>query len=743
MLALAFTPSPSRRLGRVKERWPDLATLVLAIVLASVGRAASFAGLLLAYALAWVVVNVARARGLPREPVRISPMAIGFASLVVLAAPVADLGRHAHALLETEGLSAPIEHLEDRLALEADPAIAPPIVPGDRPLTYFVRASGQHVRVRFAEGHPPVEAESLGHGVFRVDYDPRAHGAPDAHAHEARVVIDVDGLVTERTLAAVTPLPHPRWAHASPDRARACVPSEETDEVVVLDARADARIETLDGPTDCAIDGEGATWITHRYADAIARAQGDARASIALGRRGAVSIAVAGEHVLVLVDDEAPSLLVLDRASGVVRATLPLEGHPLFVVADDARAYVATRGPARLLAIEHTPSPRVVATRLLTTPAVHLALAPDRTIAAALTDYVDDGTPHLGNHYVEDRIARFDGELALVADQRTAWRSPRQDHAGDVDRGASPLGISFSTRGTTWVAFAGTDEIEELGGAEPRVIDTAPLGLSAPFSAVELAGGVLVVTSPSSGRIALLTPDGEAARTIALAPDDRALLHDDPTTLQLRFGERAFYEATRSGIACQSCHLHGGTDDATHNIGGHLAAPTLDVHGLAGTSPYLRDGSYPRLADLHEVAVTELRGFRTRAGDRGATLEAWMRSLPSAPTFVPRDAEAERRGLDVFVRAGCTDCHPAPAFTSLGLHAIDAVFPDAPRHREGRVLDVPSLRGVSASAPYLYDGRAPTLRALFTDHNRSDRHGHTAALDDGERAALEAFLRSL
>lgn len=729
----------------MKERWPDLATLVLAIVLASIGRAASFAGLLLAYLVAWAIVNVARVRGLPREPITTSPWVIGVGVLVVIAAPLADLARRAHALVEAEGLLAPIEHLADRLALEADPAIAPPIVPGDRPLTYFVRASGERVRVRFTGDHDPVEAESLGHGVFRVDYDPRVHGAPPPDVHEVQVAIDVDGAISLRTLAAETPLAHPRWARTSPDRTRACVPSEETDEVIVVGAAHDARITTLDGPTDCLVDDDGTQVISHRYDDALLFLRGEERSRVSIGHRGAVSLARAGALLLALVDDAAPSLLVLDASTGAARASLSLEGHPLFVVADDARAFVATRGPAQLLAVALAPAPHVVARRRLTTPAVHLALAGDGTVQVALTDYVEDGTPHLGNHYVEDRIARFDPSLALVSDERTAWRSPRQDHAGDVDRGASPMGISFTPRDTRWIAFAGTDEIEEVGGtlAEPRVIDTAPLGLSAPFSVVELANGDLVATSPSSGRVAVLAPDGTLLRATSLAPDDRALLHDDPTALQLRFGERAFYEATRSGISCQSCHLHGGTDDATHNIGGHLAAPTLDVHGLAGTSPYLRDGSYPRLSDLHEVAVTELRGFRTRAGDRGATLEAWMRSLPPAPTFVARDADAERRGLDVFVRAGCTDCHPAPAFTSLGLHPIDAVFPDAPRRREGRVLDVPSLRGVSASAPYLYDGRAPTLRALFTDHNRSDRHGHTAVLDDGERAALEAFLRSL
>jgi hypothetical protein len=44
------------------------------------------------------------------------------------------------------------------------------------------------------------------------------------------------------------------------------------------------------------------------------------------------------------------------------------------------------------------------------------------------------------------------------------------------------------------------------------------------------------------------------------------------------------------------------------------AVPTLDVRGIAGTAPYLRDGSYPRISDLHGVAQVLGRGFTLGAG---------------------------------------------------------------------------------------------------------------------------------
>ena len=58
-------------------------------------------------------------------------------------------------------------------------------------------------------------------------------------------------------------------------------------------------------------------------------------------------------------------------------------------------------------------------------------------------------------------------------------------------------------------------------------------------------------------------------------------------------------------------------------------------------------------------------------------------------------------------------------------------------------IDTPSLLSVGASPPYLGDGRAATLRAVFRDHDPAHRHGDSASLDDAELDDLVAFLESL
>ena len=167
---------------------------------------------------------------------------------------------------------------------------------------------------------------------------------------------------------------------------------------------------------------------------------------------------------------------------------------------------------------------------------------------------------------------------------------------------------------------------------------------------------------------------------------------------------------------------------------------TLGVRGVAGTSPYLRDASYPRIRDLDHLAQGLLRGYLRRSSSRGADIEAYVRSLPRRHV-PPGDTAALRRGYDAFRRAQCPTCHAPPAFTHLGQHPSGALFPE--RDGGAEVLDTPSLLSVSTHGPYLSDGRAETLESVLLEHNASGRHGDAMRLTNEERADLLAFLESL
>lgn len=661
--------------------------------------------------------------------------------------------------MEDAGLNSVLASFRDRLRLERNPSIAPALVTSDEPQTYFVRAEGARgVRVRLAPGVAEREAESLGAGLFRLDYDPRRDGRPQPREGEVTAQLNVDGTAHRRAMLAVAPLAHPRFLCVSSDRMLAASVSRETDELVVVSARGvERRMAVGDAPSDCAFLDAGRVAVSHEHDGAVwiaDLARGAFTTRWSVGDR-AVRIAVSHDHARLALARAgvAPEVVVLDAAGGgiVARAALPAAPDWIAFGSDVATLVVATRADAALHRFTLDASGMRESAKLrLGRPVVSLGrVAQGARVLVATTDFRPDGTRHLGNHFVQDQLLDIDvGQMRVRSRLLTARRTPRQSRPGDIDSGLSPMGIAEQHAGGLLVSFAGSDELWALDrlDAEPASTDLDALGVHAPHGVAELADGTRVVTSPSEGVIALLPRDGRAPAVLRLAPDDADLAAHAPYALARRHGERGFYEGTRSGIACQSCHLHADTDGAEHNLGDHALLPTLSVRGLFATAPYLRDGSYPRLGDLDHVAQVRYRGYLRRAPGRARTLDAYLASLPRTRSAVDeraRDAATERRGLQVFVAARCPTCHAPPAFTNLGQQRPEALFPGRASLGGYEQLDVPSLLSVGATAPYLSDGRAHTLEAVWRDHNRDNRHGDTARLTGAQSRDLARFLESL
>src|SRR5262249_47276132 len=104
-----------------------------------------------------------------------------------------------------------------------------------------------------------------------------------------------------------------------------------------------------------------------------------------------------------------------------------------------------------------------------------------------------------------------------------------------------------------------------------------------------------------------------------------------------------------------------------------------------------------------------------------------------------KDRPAIARGKELFFgKGGCKQCHRGPAFTS---SSPRAVITD--HKSQFTPFDVPSLRGVGRTAPYLHDGRAATLEDIFLNHNPHRRHGNAHLFTRDELRDVVAFLKSL
>ncbi len=309
---------------------------------------------------------------------------------------------------------------------------------------------------------------------------------------------------------------------------------------------------------------------------------------------------------------------------------------------------------------------------------------------------------------------------------------------------------------------------------------------------VYLGSGDMSVIDLASRTVLAHLEVGDGPRGIVLAPDDRtayvanALSHDvsvvdlstfeevkrivvttSPLSPQLQ-RDKLLFTSSRSTrvsrdrwMSCESCHFDGEHDGRTWLF---TDGPrnTTSLRGLAETHPLHWSADRDEVHDF-EFTIRELQAGTGLIEDgephpelgpsnagRSADLDAlaaFVESLQPKPspfrhpngTLTP---EAQR-GQAVFERAdvGCVDCHIPPLFTDFLMHDIGTG--DSPTERLGPAFDTPSLRGVWHTAPYLHDGRAPTLRDVLTTHNPHDNHGHTSHLSESELQDLTAFLLSI
>lgn len=122
-------------------------------------------------------------------------------------------------------------------------------------------------------------------------------------------------------------------------------------------------------------------------------------------------------------------------------------------------------------------------------------------------------------------------------------------------------------------------------------------------------------------------------------------------------------------------------------------------------------------------------------------VQAWMRSITS-PAPVTHDVAKAELGFELFNgKAGCSGCHSTPDLTGPGL--LTAIS-----HPGGGLaggINVPSLRGVAHTAPYLSNGSVATLPLAVDGVLGVLRSLNPAmpAFTAAEKEALVEYLKSL
>src|SRR5262249_32439695 len=140
------------------------------------------------------------------------------------------------------------------------------------------------------------------------------------------------------------------------------------------------------------------------------------------------------------------------------------------------------------------------------------------------------------------------------------------------------------------------------------------------------------------------------------------------------------------------------------------------------------------------------------------SLVAYVRELPAPVAAAPSHSRAGEAGRSLFESIGCSACHTPRLgdidgiYSDLLLHdmgpdlgSLGDYYGDASGSPSGSEWRTPPLWGFRDSAPYLHDGRAPSLEEAVEFHGgqADDSAARFSQLPPTEKSQILRFLDSL
>lgn len=212
-------------------------------------------------------------------------------------------------------------------------------------------------------------------------------------------------------------------------------------------------------------------------------------------------------------------------------------------------------------------------------------------------------------------------------------------------------------------------------------------------------------------------------------------LGTQPDEDEKRQGEILWYDGTacyQNWESCASCHPDGRTDGLNwDNLNDGLGNPKQAASMVYShrTPPVMITGA----RDSAELAVRkgmQYIQFNTMSEEQMACIDEYLKSItPEQSPYLNRDGsltELAKEGQEIFVSAGCAECHPAPLYTDLKKHT-SSIFVDGkdPDGWENREFATPTLVEIWRTAPYYFNGSFTSLKeaveaSLGADHGLTE-----------------------
>jgi YVTN family beta-propeller protein len=248
----------------------------------------------------------------------------------------------------------------------------------------------------------------------------------------------------------------------------------------------------------------------------------------------------------------------------------------------------------------------------------------------------------------------------------------------------------------------------------------------------------------AGGRIFITTYFSDIINSVCLQNGQNKIFNLNPNRMEtsVDMGERIFHDASyclQNWQSCQSCHPGSGRTDGLNwdllNDGLGNPKNTKSLLYSHQTPPVMISGIRAN-AEMAVRAGFKHIQFAEIPEDMAVCVDAYLESL--RPAVSPYLVEGKlsvsaERGKKVFEKHHCGTCHSGPYYTDMKMHRIG----DDVEFEKG--WDTPALTEVWRTAPYLFDGRAATMKDVFKTH----RHGIQKKISDRELNDLVEFVNSL
>ena len=291
-------------------------------------------------------------------------------------------------------------------------------------------------------------------------------------------------------------------------------------------------------------------------------------------------------------------------------------------------------------------------------------------------------------------------------------------------------------------------------GASP-IRSLVPVGAGPNGIALTRDGTKAFVYNAFDHSISTLTKSGSGDAAVVISSGRALQVAQDVLAPDVVAGRRLFFSASDSrmtagttGVACATCHLDGREDGHVWMFSdGPRQTPSLAGRMTMATAPFHWNGQFNSLTDFMAETVNIRMGGSGATPEMTAQVAAFIESqpLPDNPKRTGSPTAAQLRGAQAFQKAECNSCHGGGTFTDNTFHDVGTLVTGGLNPDTGLTngLNVPSLLGISRTAPYLHDGSSASLKQRLVSSRFTDLHGKTSLLSDGEIDDLVDYLDTL